>query len=143
MIKSELITALEGKFYKLFTPTLGQSIGNLNYYLVKLFDKVGDCLRDSNLAFYVENEGEVDEAAYWSPKEPKPTQVESFDAKAQAYLNTKIADGTVEGAFIIESNSKCENATVKVIIDNSGTLEEKTLLLDKDSQGDARHRIIG
>jgi len=143
MTKAELITALEGKFYKVFTPTLGQTLDNLNYYLVKVFDKVGDTLRDSNMAFYVEDEGTGSEVAYWSPNEPKPTSTERFEDKLQAYLNAKITDGTVEGAFIVESNAICENAIIKAIKDNAGILEEITLLLDKDAQGDVRYRLIG
>lgn len=145
MNKTELLQKLDNKFYLIETPRLrtGGEFG-VNYYTVRVIEEITpEVCRDSTVAFWVENEGEVDEKACWQGGEPKPERVERFDAKLQIYLDSKIADGTVEGAFIEESNAELENAIVRAIMDESGTLVEKRLFLDRDTDGKVRHRLIG
>ena len=143
MNKSELLIKLNEKFYKVGNATVRETDEfGIKYYLVKVYDKVGDAIRDSNLAFYVENDGEVNEVAYWSPSEPKPTPVESPQQKLLNYIASKIADGTIRAGYIEASDSISETAIVKVAIEIGGNLTEKRIFIDKDPQGNLRREIL-
>ena len=139
MTKAELITALNAKFHKVFTPDLKQTYDNIKYYTVSVFDKAGDSLRDQNIPFYVEDEGEPSEAAYWSPSEPKPDPVGGFQQEVAAYIAAKITDDTIEGAFPESIDVINENAIYRVVMPD---LSEKRLFVDKDGNGDLRHRAL-
>lgn len=137
MTKAELLLALATKFYKVLNPTMHQEEGGLRWYTVKCYDKVGDAIRDINIPFYVESEGEVDEAAYWSPSEPKPEPVSGFQQEVDVYIAGKITDDTIEGAFAETIDQANETAIYKVVMPD---LSEKRLFVDKDGNGDLRHR---
>jgi hypothetical protein len=140
MNKTELLQALSSKFYRVETPTEQQDYGNLKYYLVKVYDLVGDGLRDSNIAFYVENEGQGNEAAYWSPAEPKPdSPIATFQQEINTYISAKVADSTIEAAFPELVDISNEVAVYHVVMPN---LTEKRLFVDKDVNGDLQHRLI-
>ena len=143
MTKAELITALEGKFTKVFSPSLTQTYDNFNYYLVKVYDVIDDSIRDFNVAFYVKDEGQGTERAFWSPSEPKQSPSISTSTKLQNYIDARIADDTIEIGKIEVLNNANEAAIVTVVLDQSGILVEKKLLVDTDAQGDLRYRVIG
>lgn len=139
MTKQELLDALATKFYRVEAPVKQQEYGNLWYYLVKVYDLVGDSIRDKNVAFYVEDEGEATEAAYWSPSEPKPTQESGFQQEVTDYVASKIADETIEGAFSEQIDTVNENAIYKVIMPD---LTERRLFVDRNSTEDLRYRLL-
>jgi hypothetical protein len=125
MNKTELLAALATK-----------------YYLVKVYDKVGDAIRDMNIGFYVDLEGTGSEAAYWSPSEPKPVAGTGFQQEVMDYIKTKISAGAIEGAFITAIDQVKEIASGVAIVDVAGTLAEKKIFVDR-SGGNLRHRVIG
>lgn len=137
MNKAELLVKLNDKFHRVEDPGAARQIyGNLKYYLVKVYDLVNKALRDANIAFYVENEGETNEAAYWSPSEPKSDPVSGFQDEATAYVTGKIADGIIEAAFAEQVDPVNETAIYKVVMPD---LTERRLFVDKEN-GDLRHR---
>ena len=137
MTKQDLLDALATKFYKVGAanpqgnPTLG-----LQWYLVKVFDKNGDVIRDQNVSFY---EDTATGEAYWSPSEPKPTPVSGFQQEINAYIAGKIADGTIEGAFSEQMDITNENAIYMVVMSD---LTQKRLFVDRDNNGVLRHRLM-
>lgn len=137
MTKAELLQELNVKFYKVGVPDLKQSYDNIKYYTVSVFDKTGDALRDINIPFYVENEGGGSESAYWTPSEPKPTPEIRFQQEVDTFIASKITAGTIEGAFSVELDATNENAIFKVIMPD---LAERKLFVDRDINGDLRHR---
>jgi hypothetical protein len=139
MKKQELLAALGSKFHRVETPALEADYGELRYYLVKVYHLVDDGLRDVNIPFYVEKEGLPEEAAYWSPSEPLPTRPTEFREEVQAYIAQKISDGTIEGAYIEQIDQANETAVGTAIMSD---LTEKRLFLDKDGNGDLRHRAL-
>lgn len=115
MTKAELITALQAKYHIVLDPDAGKTITpTLTYYRIKVFDLVNGGLRDQNLAFYVEDEGQPGEAAYWSPSEPKPTPQENAQALLVAFLNGKITDATVRSYRLMEGTFNIQTKTVVV-----------------------------
>jgi len=136
MKKAGLLQKLNDKFYKIETPNLQQTYGNLKYYLVKVYDVINEALRDANIAFYVENEGQAGEVAYWSPSEPKPDPVSGFQNEVNVYITSKITNGTIEAAFAEQIDRMNETAIYKVVMPD---LTEKRLFVDKYN-GDLRHR---
>ncbi len=143
MTKSELLAELATKFYKVGTANQqGIDEFGIQYYLVKVYDKVGDALRDMNLAFYVEAEGQSSEAAYWSPNEPKPAPKESSQKKLLNYIVSKIADGTVRAGYIEQADFDSETAVIKVVMEVGGNLTERRIFIDKDPQGNLRQEVL-
>jgi hypothetical protein len=143
MTKSELLTALNGKFYKVGAPNQQQiDEFGIQYYLVKVYDKVGDAIRDMNLAFYVEAEGQPSEAAYWSPSEPKPTPIESSRQKLLNYIESKITDGTIRAGYIEQADFISETVIIKVVMEIGGNTVEKRIFIDKDPQGNLRQEVL-
>ena len=141
MTKTELLTALNGKFYLVSNPVMKADLDGLKWYMVKVYDKINDSLRDTTIAFYVENEGEGGEVAYWSPSEPKPTPVTGFALEVSNYIQAKITDGTIEGGFVNSVDNAKEIAYGTAIVDVSGDLQEKKILVDKDGET-IRHRMV-
>lgn len=143
MKKADLLQALNTKFYKVLNVTMHQQENNLKWYTVKCYDKIGNALRDINVPFYVENEGQPNEVAYWSPSEPKPAPVTGgFQVELSAYIISKVGDGTIEGAVAESIDNVNETAVVRIIKDVSGSLTELRLFIDKDTNGDLQHRQI-
>ncbi len=142
MKKADLLQALSTKFYKVETPNLQQTYGNLKYYLVKVYDVIGEALRDANIAFYVENEGQGNEAAYWSPSEPKPGTPQ-FLQDLDVYIASLLTDGTFEmliGKGTVDAVN--ESSIVTAIVTSGNTLEERRYLIDKDTGGNFQNRQI-
>ncbi|MCK5608633.1 hypothetical protein KAR91_42515 [Candidatus Pacearchaeota archaeon] len=136
MKKVDLLQALSVKFHKVETPNLVQTYGSLKYYQVKVYDVIGETIRDMNIPFYVENEGQAGESAYWSPAEPKPDPVGGFQNEVAAYITGKITDGTIEAAFAEQIDRVNKTAIYKVVMPD---LTEKRIFVDKDN-GNLRHR---
>lgn len=140
MNKAELLQKLNDKFYRVEDPgPARQTYGNLKYYLVKVYDLLGDALRDINIAFYVESEGEVDEVAYWSPSEPKPEPTTGFTQEVNDYIKSVIDAEQIEGAFIEAVDEVKEIAVARIIMND---LTEQSRFVDRDANGDLQHRQI-
>ena len=133
MKKAELIQALETKFHRVETPVEQADYGGLKYYLVKVYDLVNDGLRDVNIAFYVEDEGQPSEAAYWSPSEPKPSPVSGFQQELATFIASKILAGAIKGAFAENVDQVNETAIYQVVWSD---LSERRYFVSKDVSGD-------
>lgn len=143
MNKSELLTKLNGKFYKVGNATVRATDEfGIKYYLVKVYDAVGETLRDTNIAFYIENEGNTNETAYWNPSEPKPDPVIGFAQEVNDYLSQKITDGAIEGVSVVSVDRQNETAITEVVMTDANKLIESRLFLDKDGAGNLRDRAI-
>ena len=146
MTKQELLQKLSIKFHKIGTPHPQYTSGDppvptpdengYQYYLVKVHDSVNDGLRDINIGFWVENEGQGNEVAFWSPSEPKPEPISGFQQEVTTYIVAKITDGTIEAAFPEQLDPLNGTAIFKVVMPD---LTERRLFVDKDG-GVLRHR---
>jgi hypothetical protein len=142
MTKNELITILTSKFYKVDSPTLQETRQNINKYMVRIFEKSGDMLHGRNINFYVENEGEVSEAAYWAGLEPGISSSQ-FMLDLDNYVNNLVSSGVIETILSREGVDIINETAIILAIEKSGnTLEERRYLIDKNAQGDLRHRQI-
>jgi hypothetical protein len=122
MTKAELLSELESKFYKLGnvapvklspTDTAIREAEGVKWYSAGLYEKSldGRMIR-KNVSFYVENEGEVGEAAFYVERLPidsmsvKPEAV--FKDLVIAKIENKISDGTILKGIIesIDENTK-------------------------------------
>ena len=142
MTKQELLDLLGQKFTGVILKNLkkGETEGNLTHWAIPVFDKVGDILRRQWIHFYTDELNN----AYWQDNEPKPTPpiVEpTFQDDLQSFINSKVADGTIEGANIEIVDNVNETAIVQAwLIDNG--LKEKRLFVDKDTLGEFKYQVI-
>jgi hypothetical protein len=134
MTKAELLSSLATKFYKVPSETLKNSELGINLYEVYPYLKSGDIVLRQYVSFYVENEGEVDEVAYWGNSEPYPTVVKkSFFNKVQTFLNGKIASGAqIKFAWIVASNELQKKAYVSGF---TATNVTKNGIVSEDAEG--------
>ena len=147
MKKQDLLNLLATKYYKVGTVSeiidAVKTAEGVKWYVVGAYEKGIDTLIRNSVHFYVENEGLTNEVAYWMNGEPKPTTVENLNTKLENYLITKIADGTIAAGYIRDVNDKQETALIDVVVIVSNNLVKKTILIDKDTQGKLRQRIVG
>lgn len=140
MNKAEIITALEGKYYRVAQPTLTLTDNGIKRYQVTVFElKNGDCLSRLVYQFYVEDEGQPTEMAYWEGREPA-IDLPSFEREVETYIGEKIADETIEAAFI-QDISDHERAIADAYVVEGADIVKKIVLVDK-YLGQIRHRVI-
>jgi len=136
MKKAELLRRLGEKFHRVEAAKLQQTYGNLKWYLVKVYDLVNAALRDANIAFYVEDEGQTTETAYWSPSEPKLEVVVGFAQELSVYISQKMAEGVLKAVFVKDIDSQNETAIVRgvkqTLLDG---LREFSFLIRRDADG--------
>lgn len=121
MTKQQLLDALLAKAEVLAiadtTSPQAQPDGT-NRYIVNLKVSTGDdSINYVNRAYYVEDEGGAGETAYWENSEPYPatTPTTPFTAKVSNLIESKITDGTIKGATIVEVNDANRTAYVRAI----------------------------
>jgi len=143
MNKAELLAALASKYTSVLKVEGPQITGNVSWYTANVLDVNGDSARQQNVGFYVYNEGDPGEAAYWNGSEPKPTPSGTLTVASQvaAFIAAKIADNTIEGATVENIDETNVTAIVVAQMVGSGDLIEKRLFLDKEN-GVLRIRVI-
>ena len=144
MNKSELIQELENKYHKVFVSSKALDGDVIKRHEATVYDESSEALKRETILFYVENEGEASEVAYWDGREPKSgtPPVVTFNDEINNYIQTKIDAGVIEGAFVDNIDNVKEIAYAKTIINISGVLQEKKVFIDKDA-GNLQHRVIG
>jgi hypothetical protein len=100
MNKSELLAELATKYYKVGVITnaetnpTGLSIRQtegVNWYLVGVYDVLGDTMERKNVPIYVANEGTKDEQAFYSGTVPESKAEAKVRAELAAIESAKIA----------------------------------------------------
>lgn len=145
MDKRELLDALATKFYQVLTPEPQRDEAGVKWYLVGTYDKLNGVMRRQNVSFYVENEGQAEETAYWANSEPKPTlptPVPTFGDRVNEYITVKITEGVIEEGSIERVNEQAKTAVVKALMIVTNQLTELRFLVDEDSQGNLQHTQI-
>ena len=133
MTKLELIATLQAKYFRVESAMLQGTYDTFRRYLVKCYDKIDTALIEHQIQFFTIDEGTGSEAAYWSHGEPKPAPAVSFSRELQAYITSKITDGTIKGAFSESVDETNRKAIIKAVLDQSGTYVERRLFIYKDA----------
>lgn len=126
MDKTALEAAIASKFAAVLQTTFKSAMGNVNYYVANVMDVVGDTARTINVMYYVVDEGEVGEVAYWGNSEPKPTPPgPTFAGEVRAWLQSKI-DVTVGSIIIrmfdqLSADNAQGRARVRLTVEDTGT----------------------
>ena len=126
MNKATLEVAIASKFEAVLQTTLKSTVSNVKYYVANVLDVVGDTARTINVMYFVVDEGEPSEAAYWGNTEPKPTPSNpAFSDLAQIWLQGKI-DVTVGDKIVrmydqFSADDIQERARVRLTLEDTGT----------------------
>lgn len=131
MNKAELLTSLETKFHVVLTPELQNTEKGIAFYLVGVFDlDVGiDAITRQNIGFYVEEEGEAGETAYWSQREPKAVvSPPQFVSDVVAFITEKIGDGTLLAGYVQAVDELNETATVNAYLPGTPPTGKRVLV---------------
>lgn len=139
MTEQELIAQLNNKFSSVIEENKRKTgeEGTLEHWAIPVADIENDVLKRQWVHYYIETStGDT----YWQDREPKPAIETKFSKELTDYINQKIADGTIEGAFVESLNEVNETAIVSAYIDNNG-ITKKTLIVDKENE-QIRHRQI-
>jgi len=128
MNKQELLDSLALKYDIVGTE---RQTADPRWYQVEVMDIVGDELKQGKVAFWVLNEGEANEAAYWHGAEPKPIlpPPSGFSVDVQQYITDKINDGTIRLAVIESTDEARERAVGWAIVGNPGNFSKVNVVL--------------
>ena len=146
MNKQELLALAQNKFTSLLQLEKVEQVENVTWYLAHYFDTDGDQGTKGHIGFYVVDENEPGETAYWSRSEPKPsappTPPPTFQHLLQEYLTSLIEAGTIEGGTIQALDTVNDTATVAVWLASGENIVLKQFFIDKDPEGPWRRREI-
>ena len=132
MNQQELIAALRAKFYEVDEDGLheGATEAGITVWGIGVFEKIEDVVRKLNLTFYTKG---VD--AFWGVSEPNQTPITpdpTFTERANTFIASKIADGTIKFGYIDQVSDLTKKALgTAVMPDNS----EKKVLASEDAEG--------
>jgi len=139
MNKQELLDDLASKCYRIGTESSQYENDGFSYYLVMTYSVNGDNINHKNVGFFVENEGQSNESAFYYPADPYPTISSDFQNEVRNYIIARVSAGQIEGAFIETLNPHVEVAIANVVMND---LTETRVFVDRDSNGDIQHRIM-
>jgi hypothetical protein len=141
MNKTQLLAALATKYTIVGTPEEqpAQAFDQVTVYRVLVADAVGDVASVGTVTFFVRFEGNVGgtETAYWANSEPKVAG--SFGAMVAQKITQAFGAQSGNGAVILGGNLKAvfdvvidepnSRGRATVVIDTSGTVTAKSVLL--------------
>lgn len=144
MNKAELLTAIQDKGWTILKTEEQSTLGNVTWYVSNVFKTQDGAAIRQNVGFYVVDENQPTEAAYWQQREldpePRPPGVQQQLAN---WLDSKVEDGTIEGYVIQSVMPSVERAVVTVYTRNqSNELVPRTALVYRDAQGALSYEII-
>ncbi len=87
------------------------------------------------VSFWVFDEGEDDESAYFEGGEPKfapITSKKSFSQLLNEYLAGLKSSGELRGAVVISTDENLQNAVIDGFVEDNGVLVEKKYLVEYD-----------
>jgi hypothetical protein len=148
MNKVDLLAALESKFEAVLSTEKKSEVADVSYYVANVFDVVGDTGRTVNIMFFVKDEGQPEETAYWGNSEPKPAPgPATFAQEAQAWLQSKI-DATVGDKIVrmfdqLSADNTQKRARVRLTLEDTeaGTLSSIEVALWKTAE-EFQYKVI-
>ena len=114
----------------------------VEWHKCQYWDNVTDNVERES--FYVKDRGEAGEEATWfkgndpKPPEPEPTVRQQFET----WLQSKVSDGTIEHFSNVSANEVTERGTCTVVLDQSGTIVEKRVIVEKGAGGTPQYKVI-
>ena len=148
MNKQGLLDILSAKFFKLgkvVKPTLNETDIALRkeegvaWYMAGVYEESDGVLVRRNVPFYVVDEGEVTEAAFFGERKladalPK-IAITTFKKVVQTEINTKIAKGILLKAVIEKVSEVEEYAVINAYVKVADEVTEKKFLVYKNLTG--------
>ena len=139
MNKLELIAELGTKYHKVDEAGLyeGKTEAGITVWGIGVFEKIGDVIRKLNLTFYTE-----DENAYWGVSEPNPDVPVpdlTFADRINAFIASKITDGTVKFGYITEISELTQKAMVAAVMPDDS---EKGAIVSEDESGEFTIEVL-
>ena len=143
MVKQDILNALAAKFAAVLQVKKSDELAGVAWYVANILDVSGDTAIRQNVSFYVVDEGEPTEAAYWQSGEPKPAPGPTpFQAELAAWLDTLVAADTILFYSIVGTVPNVERARVNVVLEETGTYVERKFGVYKDDLGDFQYVMI-
>lgn len=132
MNKDQLIAELGTKYHKVDEAGLheGNTEAGITVWGIGVFEKIGDVVKKLNLTFYTEGEN-----AYWGVSEPNqdiPISEPTFTDRTNAFIASKIVDGTIKFGYIMELAELTKKALVAAVLPDKS---EKNAIVSEDEQG--------
>ncbi len=123
MTKQELLDALALKFHIVLGEQLRNTEGNVNFYLIGVFDRdlTLETVTRKNIGFFVEDEGQPAEAAFWNKAEPKltPPSPPQFSVDVDDFIAAEITTKRFLSADITKLDLRNEKAVGNVYLPGS------------------------
>ena len=142
MTKQELLDSLALKYDVVGEP---RQTNDSRWYQVEVMDMDGDVLKQGKVTFWVLDEGESTEVAYWHGTEPKPTlpTPSGFSVDVQQYITDRINDGTIRLAVIESTDEARERAVAWAIIGSPGNFTRVNVVLFRQAGNITHEQYTG
>ena len=132
MNKKDLIDKLKERFYAVDEAGIheGKTEAGITVWGIGVFDVVGGVMQKRNLTFYTKGDD-----AFWGVSEPKavvPTPEPTFTDRVNAFIATKIDDGTIKFGHVEQVSELTQKALCTAVMpDNT----EKSVIVSESAEG--------
>lgn len=141
MNKSQIITAITA-LYNLVSPAqINETIGNINAYTLPVWKITGDNIIKTSVGFVVIDEGLPGEVAYY--RNALPTVENKFATDVETFIAAKIADDTVEAAFVTQMDILHETASFTAYRIQANLLQKFEGIFYRLPGGTIAYRLLG
>ena len=140
MNKQELINTLTSTYFSVAAPELVTTKNGIKVYNIPVFKVTGDNIDQINVGFMVSAEGEPSEQAFWIGKPPE-TPRSQFLIDIEAFIQTRIDNGTVEAVFITETSVSHEIASFEAWRLVTNILKRFSGIMFRQSNGQIDFRL--
>lgn len=147
MQASDLLNDLSASYNAVGTPVPNpaQAVGSaFQFYTVPILDIIGDDAIRRNVAYYVQDEGQATEAAFWATRPPEIVVEQPFVSRVNSFIAGRIAASVVEAAFVSNIDVANERAIAWALRNDptSGSLVEIKALLFQDAASAIDFEIV-
>lgn len=112
-----------------------------DWYVANVYDHGQG--RHLNVQFVVLDEGMPAEDAVWfGANEPKPILQPTFTVEVTAWLQDRVADGTILHFGGLSADDLNERAVASIIRDEAGDVIERRVAIWQDTQGDFQYKQV-
>lgn len=147
MTKQDVLDALDAKFAAVLRLKEKDDLGGVSWWIANVLEITGDSANRRNVDFYVIDEGEPSERAYWHGGEPNPAPLPpTFEDELTVWLDGKVAADQILFYSIVRTLPTIERAQVDVMLGKKqvtpSDIVQRSIGVYRDQQGDFQYETV-
>lgn len=147
MTKQDVLDALDAKFAAVLRVKYKDELEGVAWWVANVLDVSGDSAIRKNVEFYVIDEGEPTERAYWRGNEPKPgPPPPTFVNELATWLDGQVADDQFLFYNVLGVIPAIQRASVSVMLGKKqvtpSDIVQRSIGVYKDEGGDFQYEVV-